>query len=82
VSVLFTLGVLAAAGAWALMVVRRLSALREQVKMAWMRLEPDQSNDAVRSVYNKHVAIYNRALDVFPAYLVGPATGFKPAKPF
>ena len=81
-SVLFTLAVLAAAGAWALMVIRRLTALREQVKLAWQRLEPDPSNDAVRTVYNKHVALYNDALEVFPAYLVGPAAGFKPAKPF
>ena len=81
-NVLFTLGVLAVVGAWALMVIRRLATLREQVKLAWKRLEPEQSNDAVRSVYNKHVAIYNEALTVFPAYLVGPAAGFKPAKPF
>ncbi len=81
-SVLFTLAVFAVAGAWVLMVVRRLTALREQVKLAWKLLEPDQSNEAVRTVYNNHVALYNDALTVFPAYLVGPAAGFKPAKPF
>ena len=38
-NVLFTLVVLAVAGAWALTVYRRLLALREQVKLAWKRLE-------------------------------------------
>jgi hypothetical protein len=82
VNVLFTLVLFAAAGAWAVMVIRRLAALRQQVSLAWNRLEPDQSNEAVRNVYNKHVTLYNDALDAFPANLVGPATGFKPAKRF
>ena len=81
-NVLFTLAVFAAIGAWVLWVIRRLGALRQQVKLAWQRLEPDQSNAAVRSVYNRHVALYNQALSGFPANLVGPAAGFKPAKPF
>jgi hypothetical protein len=82
VNVLFTLAVLAAVGAWALMVFRRLAALREQVKLAWKRLEADQSNEAVKNVYNKHVTLYNKALDEFPAYLVAPLAGLKPAKHF
>jgi hypothetical protein len=82
VSVLFTLGVLAVLGAWALMVYRRLLALREQVKLAWKRLEADQSNEAVKTVYNKHVALYNGALESFPAYLVAPLAGLKPARLF
>ena len=81
-NVVFTLVVLAAVAAWALVVVRRLTQLREQVKLAWQRLEADQSNEAVKSVYNKHVTIYNNALDAFPANLVGPAAGFKSAKHF
>ncbi len=81
-NVLFTLFVLAAVGAWVLVVVRRLTVLRAQVKLAWQRLEPDQSNEAVKSVYNKHVTIYNEALEAFPANLIGPAAGFKSAKPF
>ncbi len=81
-NVLFTLVVLAAVGAWVLTVYRRLARLREQVKLAWSRLEPDQSNEAVKSVYNKHVTLYNDALDGFPANLVGPAAGFKSAKHF
>ena len=81
-NVVFTLVVLAVASAWALVVVRRLTQLREQVKLAWKRLEADQSNEAVKSVYNKHVTIYNSALDAFPANLIGPAAGFKSAKHF
>ena len=45
--------------------MRRLARLREQVKLAWKRLEADQSNEAVKSVYNKHVAMYNEALEAF-----------------
>jgi hypothetical protein len=82
VSVIFTLVVLAAAGAWALTVYRRLLALREQVKLAWKRLEADQANEAIKSVYNKHVTIYNEALASFPAYLVAPLAGLKSANPF
>ena len=81
-NVVFTLVVLAAAAAWALVVVRRLTQLREQVKLAWKRLEADQSNEAVKNVYNKHVTLYNEALAGFPANLVGPAAGFKPANHF
>jgi len=79
VSVLFTLAVLAVAGAWALTVYRRLVALRAQVTLAWKRLEPDQSNEAVKNVYNKHVTLYNSALESFPAYLIAPMAGLKPA---
>jgi hypothetical protein len=82
VNVLLTLVVLAVAAAWALMVYRRLLALREQVKLAWKRLEADQSNDAVKTVYNKHVSLYNNSLESFPAYLVAPLAGLKPARPF
>ena len=81
-NVVFTLVVLAAAAAWALVVVRRLGILRDQVTLAWQRLAADQSNEAVRSVYNKHVTIYNDALNAFPANLIGPAAGFKSAKHF
>ena len=81
-NVLLTLVVFAAVGAWVLVVVRRLGMLRDQVKLAWKRLEPDQSNDAVKSVYNKHVTLYNNALEAFPANLVGPVAGFKSAKHF
>jgi hypothetical protein len=36
----------------------------------------------VRSVYNKHVTIYNDALESFPASLVAPLAGLKPARHF
>lgn len=81
-NVLFTVVVFAVVGMWALMVQRRLAGLRAQVKLAWKRLETDQSNEAVKSVYNKHVTIYNDALNAFPASLVGSAAGFKSAKHF
>ena len=81
-NVLFTLAVLAAAAAWASTVYRRLAKLRQQVKLAWERLEPDQSNEAIKSVYNKHVTLYNNALESFPAYLIAPLAGLKPANHF
>ena len=81
-NVLFTVLLLGRGGAWALTVYRRLAGLRGQVKLAWKRLEADQSNEAVKTVYNKHVAIYNEALEAFPAYLIAPAAGFKPARHF
>jgi hypothetical protein len=82
VNVLFTVVVLAAVAAWALTVYRRLAALRNQVKLAWQRLEGDQTNEAIKTVYNKHVTIYNNALEAFPAYLVAPLAGLKPARRF
>lgn len=81
-TVLFTLAVLAIVSVWALAVYRRVAALREQVKLAWKRLEADQSNEAIKNVYNKHVTIYNDALESFPAYLVAALAGLKPARPF
>ena len=81
-NVLVTLVVIAAAGMWGLAVFRRLARLREQVKLAWQRLEVDQSNGAIKSVYNKQVAIYNAALESFPAYLIAPLVGLKPARYF
>ena len=81
-NVLFTIGVIAAVLLWTFAVVRRLDRMRQEVKLAWQKLESDQSNEAIKTVYNKHVAQYNAALDAFPAYLVGPIAGFKPAKRF
>ena len=81
-SVLFTIGVIAAVLLWTFAVIRRLDRMRQEVKLAWQKLESDQSNEAIKTVYNKHVAQYNAALEAFPAYLVGPIAGFKPAKRF
>jgi hypothetical protein len=82
VQVLLTIVLIAAAAAWWLAVQRRLDRLRSEIKAAWKILESDQSNQAIKTVYNKHVAAYNAALDSFPANIVGPLTGFKPARPF
>ena len=79
-NVLFTLVVIAAVAAYALTVYRRLASLRSQVTLAWKKLEADQSNDAIKTVYNKHVDLYNGALDEFPANLIVPLAGFKPAR--
>jgi hypothetical protein len=81
-NVLFTIAIVAALAAWASAVYARLSRLRAQVKQAWQRLEGDTSNAAVRNVYNKHVDLYNAALEGFPANIIGPAAGFKPARRF
>ncbi|MEP6782214.1 MAG: hypothetical protein ABI983_01015 [Acidobacteriota bacterium] len=80
--VLLTVGFFAALAIWLSVVYRRLAILRKQVTLAWKRLEPDQSNEAVKSVYNKHVAAYNAALESFPANVIAPAAGLKPARPF
>jgi hypothetical protein len=74
--------VLGAVAMWALAVYRRLVGLREQVKLAWERLEAEQANEAIKTVYNKHVTLYNAALDAFPAYLIAPLAGLKPARHF
>ena len=81
-NVLFTLAVFAVAAAWALMIYRRLVWLRNQVKLAWTRLDADQSNEAIRTVYNKHVVLYNDALESFPANIVAMVAGLKPARRF
>jgi hypothetical protein len=81
-NVLLTLAVIVALAAWLSAVYTRLSRLRDLVKQAWSRLEADTSNAAVRTIYNKHVEQYNAALDSFPANIVGPSSGFKPARRF
>jgi hypothetical protein len=80
--VLLTIVLIAAAAAWVLSVQQRLERLRRDVKAAWKILEQDKANEAVKNVYNKHVAAYNAALEVFPANIVAPLSGFKPARPF
>ena len=80
--VLLTIILIAAAAAWVLAIQQRLDRMRREVKAAWKLLEPNQTNDAAKAVYNRHVAAYNSALEVFPANIVAPLTGFKPAKPF
>jgi hypothetical protein len=82
VSVLFTLVVLAAVGMWGLAVFRRLARQRDHIKVVWKRLEAEQENEAIRTVYNNHVTSYNAALESFPAYLIAPLAGLKPARHF
>lgn len=78
--VLLTVGLILAVAVWIFVVTRKLARMREEVKLAWKRLEADRSNEAVKTVYNKHVAAYNSALEEFPANVVSLMTGFKPAK--
>ena len=81
-NVLFTIAIVVALGAWASAVYARLSRLRRQVSEAWGRLKNDTTNAAVRTVYNRHVDVYNSALEGFPANVIGPAAGLKPARRF
>jgi hypothetical protein len=80
--VLLTIVLLAGIGGWWVTVQRRLDRMRSEVRAAWKLLEPNQANEAAKAVYNKHVAAYNAALDRFPAYLIAPLAGFKPARSF
>lgn len=80
--VLLTLGLIAALAGWSFVVVRKLAKMRVEVQLAWKRLETDQANEAVKTVYNKHVNAYNGALEEFPASLIGWMAGFKPARAF
>lgn len=80
--VLLTVGLIAALAVWLFAVTRRLARMREEVKLAWKKLEADPSSEAIKHVYNKHVSTYNAALEDFPANVVGPVAGFKPARHF
>jgi hypothetical protein len=82
VQVFLTIALIAAPAAWLLAVYSRLARLRTEVKMAWQRLEQDQVNEAVKAVYNKHVSAYNSALENFPANVIAPLAGLKPARHF
>jgi len=82
VNVVFTIAVLAAALVWAFAVYNRLLRLRDRVNKAWRHLEPDQSNDIAKTVYNRCVGEYNAALEGVPASVVALVAGFKPARPF
>ena len=81
-NVLFTIAIIVGLAAWASAIYARLTRLRNQVKQAWTRLESDTANAVVRNVYNRHVDLYNGALDSFPANLIAPAAGFTPARRF
>jgi hypothetical protein len=80
--VVVTIVLIVAIAMWTVAVYSRLVRLRNGVTRAWQLLEADQSNDAIRAVYNKHVDTYNQALANFPANVIGAAAGFKPARRF
>jgi hypothetical protein len=82
VNVLFTVGLIVVLALWAAAVLRRLTRMQDEVKLIWKKLELDQSNDAIKNVYNKHVNAYNNALDAFPTSIVAMLAGFKQAKNF
>lgn len=79
---LVTVVFIAAMAMWAAAVYARLARLRQQVTDAWKLLQADQSKTAAQHVYNAKVQNYNAALDKFPAYLIAPLAGFKPANQF
>jgi hypothetical protein len=81
-NVIVTIVLILAIAMWTIAVYSRLARLRSQVTTAWKRLEGEQTNEAIRTVYNKHVALYNNALATFPGNLIGAAAGFKPARRF
>lgn len=80
--VLLTVGLFAGLALWIFIALRKLAVMRTEIKLAWKKLEADQANEAVKSVYNKHVSAYNAALEDFPANVIGPMAGFKPARRF
>jgi hypothetical protein len=82
VNVILTIVLIVAVAMWTIAIYSRLVRLRNQVTQAWKRLEADQSNDAIRTVYNKQVDAYNNALANVFGGLIGIAAGFKPAKRF
>ena len=40
---------------WLFVVTRRLARMREEIRLAWKKLETDPSNDAVKHVYNVNI---------------------------
>ena len=81
-NVLITVAFIAAMAMWAIAVYSRLVRLRALVTKAWKLLAADQAKVAAQNVYNAHVDKYNGALDAFPAYLIAPLSGLKPARRF
>ena len=81
-NVVFTIAVLTALLVWAFAVYSRLLRLRDRVNKAWQLLEPDQSNESAKAVYNRRVSEYNAALAGFPANMVAIVAGLKPARSF
>ena len=80
--VLLTVGLIVVLAAWGTAVHGRLVQMRTTVKEAWKLLEADQTKVAAQNVYNAQVEKYNTALQGFPALLVAPMSGLKPARLF
>ena len=81
-NVIVTIVFIAGVAMWAAAVYTRLARLRRQVTEAWKLLQADQTKTAAQNVYNARVRSYNDALDKFPAYLIAPLAGLKPANPY
>ena len=79
-NVVFTIVVFAAIAVWAFAVYNRLLRLRERVKEAWRRLEPQQDDAALGDAYNACVRTYNETLATFPANIVAMVAGLTPAR--
>jgi hypothetical protein len=82
VSVVVSIVVLVVLAAWLFVVYNRLLRLREQVRDAWRRLEPQQEDGALRDAYNARVNVYNAALSSFPSNVVAMLAGFQAARRF
>jgi hypothetical protein len=80
VNVVITIVLLAAIATWAFAVYNRLLRLRERVKDAWKRLEPQADDAALAADYNARVKTYNQALATFPANIVGTVAGLVRAR--
>ena len=63
--VLVTIVLIVEIAMWAIAVYSRLVRLRNNVAQAWKKLEADQSSEAVKTVYNKQVDAYNKAIAGF-----------------
>jgi hypothetical protein len=81
-NVIVTIVLVVVLAGWAVVVYNRVLRLREQVRDAWRRLQPQQDDAALRDAYNARVNVYNNALAVFPASVLAPLAGFRPAKHF
>jgi hypothetical protein len=79
-NVVVTIVGLAVVAVWAFAVYNRLLRLRERVKDAWKRLEPQPDDAALQDDYNARVKSYNAALASFPANLIAGIAGFQPAR--
>ena len=81
-NVIVTIVFIAGVAIWAAAVYARLARLRQQVSDAWKLLQADHTKTAAQTIYNARVQAYNAALEKFPAYLIAPLAGLKPANQY